>query len=527
MSKLQKILSMLLVICIFTGSVSTISFAYHAEGMQSGSRNARQTVEYATSTAPLYDDSSIFEKETILETLTTNEAAVSFGNIIDDNTRSSKSTSNTLSTIEDLFGCDFEISTAYHILDNVTQNDYIRYIGEDRTEISFSEEEGIFKISTIYNEESTTKNRKFSAEELQKSCADLMPKLYSLFNIKEEYLLTETYDFDQDYLFFTFEKEMKSGITNPFQSINVVQNKNTLNFTIAVKFDRSPNAITPKISAVDAISVANEYTAEGITLNSAELTYVSDAVYNSKIYQCDDVCYLVYKISSADSNLFIYIDALSGNYISRDWMMLETGYTVAISESNNPDADNYNSNMDNMTSAEIAQYNSWRYQKRVWAASAMARLGYSVTSASFSTSALITSVRNYLQALTNEYAFYFTGHGSETALGFKRSGIERITIDDVAGNWHFVFLDACKTAVDTRWADAFRINGYSNRAYLGWNGNIAWDAGYQFAQEFWPLINGTNTVRQAAVDAAALVPGSGTTPIRFYGDTSYTGEAWS
>ena len=31
----------------------------------------------------------------------------------------------------------------------------------------------------------------------------------------------------------------------------------------------------------------------------------------------------------------------------------------------------------------------------------------------------------------------------------------------------------------------------------------------------------------AAVDAAADVPGEGTTPIKFYGDRSYTGKAWT
>ena len=49
---------------------------------------------------------------------------------------------------------------------------------------------------------------------------------------------------------------------------------------------------------------------------------------------------------------------------------------------------------------------------------------------------------------------------------------------------------------------------------------------YLFALKFWPLIDGNRSVRQAAVDAAAGVDGDGTTPIRFYGDRSYTGRAW-
>ena len=239
----------------------------------------------------------------------------------------------------------------------------------------------------------------------------------------------------------------------------------------------------------------------------------------------DDICYLVYAVSSSGENGILYIDALNGEYVGRDIVMAETGFAVAIQESANSTAYNYNSDLDGYTATEIAQFNSWRIDKMTWAASAMRRLGYSATSSSYTTSAMITDVQDYLSALGNEYAFYFSGHGNSSLLGFKRNGWIRTS--DVDGNWHFVFLDACQTAVDTGWADAFNINGYNDRAYLGWNGNIQWGNGYLFAEEFWPLINGTNTVRQAAVDAAALVPGSGTTPIKFYGDTSYTGEAWS
>lgn len=138
---------------------------------------------------------------------------------------------------------------------------------------------------------------------------------------------------------------------------------------------------------------------------------------------------------------------------------------------------------------------------------------------------MFDDIQDYLQALGNEYAFYFSGHGTQNALGFFEHIL--ITPNDVHGNWHFVFLDSCNSASGTSWANAFNINGYSNRAFLGWNGTIEWDPGYAFAEHFWPLVNGVNTIQNAAVVAAALVPGDGTTPIKFYGDTSYTGMAWS
>lgn len=98
---------------------------------------------------------------------------------------------------------------------------------------------------------------------------------------------------------------------------------------------------------------------------------------------------------------------------------------------------------------------------------------------------------------------------------------------DVSGNWHFVFLDACHTADSSNWANRFNISSsYSNRAYLGWSGAVLTGNSYKFAVQFWPLV-GTMSIRNAAVAAAAEVEGSGTTPIRFYGDTSYYGKAWS
>ena len=104
---------------------------------------------------------------------------------------------------------------------------------------------------------------------------------------------------------------------------------------------------------------------------------------------------------------------------------------------------------------------------------------------------------------------------------------EVFNIEDISGNWHFVYLDGCYTGSADDWADAFHIDGYSNRAYLGWRGDVLMANTYRFNEIFFPMLNGAIAVRQAAVDAAAQVPGDGTTPIRFYGDTTYDGTSWS
>lgn len=523
MYKFKKSVSLLLLCCILISCLPITALAGRPEQFApDASVNVDSSVEQFAETA---ECATISETERVIETLRNVDAEISFKNTL-ANAVQADNGSDELEVIENLFDCTLNVEAAHQILDTATDSEYTRFVCEDRTELSFSEDGGLVKISTIYNEPITDQTSELSVKEMQNVCLDMMPDLYQLFEIEKEYILTDTYDFDEDYLFFTFEKQLENGVVNPLQSINVVFNKDTLKFSIAVKFDSAPNAIKPQISESEAIAAANEKVIDGNMLNSAELTYISDRAYSLALdHYNGNICYLVYEVSSLDSDCIIYIDALSGEYVCRDIKMGEAGLSAVIQESANPSAYNYNSDLVNYTSAEIARLNTMYRDKMNWAASAMGRLGYTATAKSYTTSQMITDIKNYLKALTNEYAFYFSGHGSTTVLGFKQNGWIRPS--DVTGNWHFVFLDGCSTAADSGWADAFKINGYSNRAFLGWNTTVYSNNIYKFAEKFWPLINGTNTVRQAAVDAAALVPGSGTTPIKFYGDVSYTGRAWS
>ena len=77
------------------------------------------------------------------------------------------------------------------------------------------------------------------------------------------------------------------------------------------------------------------------------------------------------------------------------------------------------------------------------------------------------------------------------------------------------------------WADAFKINGYTGRGFLGWSGKVLVDNQYEFDSYFLALVINGMRPREAAVQAAAKVPGSGTTPIKYYGDRSYSGRAYS
>ncbi len=144
-----------------------------------------------------------------------------------------------------------------------------------------------------------------------------------------------------------------------------------------------------------------------------------------------------------------------------------------------------------------------------------------------------SDVLNYVNNDPKAYAFYINCHGNSSSLATKdSSGNSKLVLNssEVSGNWHFVFLDACKTAANTTWANAFKINSnYSKRAFLGWSNLINQVNSHEFSGYFWNEVAArkyTSNVRDAAVWAADKVPGSGTTPIRFYGDRSYNGTAY-
>ena len=148
----------------------------------------------------------------------------------------------------------------------------------------------------------------------------------------------------------------------------------------------------------------------------------------------------------------------------------------------------------------------------------------------YDTYTLKTKILNYIGIGGNEYAMYIRCHGCPSYICGKNSSnteARKIYPSDLSGNWHFVFLDGCETGASNNFASALHIYGYSNRAFLGWYNTVATSASKAFVQNYWPILasSTTKTVRQAALDTAALIASS--TPIRFYGDTSYNGRPQS
>ncbi len=131
----------------------------------------------------------------------------------------------------------------------------------------------------------------------------------------------------------------------------------------------------------------------------------------------------------------------------------------------------------------------------------------------------------------NNYAFYVSTHGpsDEAAIAgetyFLCHVMAKVYPDDLSGNWHLVYIDACNSKRNNKFPVALNITGHSNRGYLGWATTVGVYAANSFNNYFWETYVTRYTIQQAAVKAAADVPGAGSTPIRFSGDTSWYGYA--
>ena len=132
-------------------------------------------------------------------------------------------------------------------------------------------------------------------------------------------------------------------------------------------------------------------------------------------------------------------------------------------------------------------------------------------------------ILNWIGNTGNGYAFYIQSHGNSS---YFEDGVgNKIYPSECGGNWDLVFLDFSDSAASSNYADAFNTTGYSNRCFIGWYDTIYTSYADEFGYYFWIEEVGTSSIYLAALSAAGSVPGAGTTPISFYGDSDYDGSA--
>lgn len=164
-----------------------------------------------------------------------------------------------------------------------------------------------------------------------------------------------------------------------------------------------------------------------------------------------------------------------------------------------------------------------------YAAKTFQKLGYNIVTTNgsdlFTTTGSKSTVMSYINSNGKNYGFYVLAHGVPGAFTMHKGDLNQvIKANEISGNWHLVFIDACSALSTSEFANAFKTtSAYSNRAILGWFNDVTTYA----LHEYWPYFYeqaGTTNLRQAALNAAGKCQSS--TPIRFYGDASWYGWAW-
>lgn len=321
-------------------------------------------------------------------------------------------------------------------------------------------------------------------------------------DLKDGYKLVSSEAFDDDYWQLEWQKEIGNGVLNPYDSLKVVTDRRDNSVVVYNRFKMTPDATKAVISEKEALNAAqpvlDAVAGVGNTSISLAVTRPNHFWNEDGPYQADNVAKLAYKIIVGDQYT-IYIDAITGDNLGGDISKVRKAKAFA------------------WTGFDTAEMSA------VLAKSGMRAMGYSTLSSWVgSGSGMGTAITNFWDA-SSSYGFYVDCHGDETTI--TDNSTWTLTTDDVEGNWKFVFLDACSTANGKAWAKAFNIYGKSNRAFLGWSADVDQDPAYEFCTYFWPEVedqNHSDTIRDAAVWAASQV--SGSTPIKFYGDTSYDGR---
>lgn len=392
--------------------------------------------------------------------------------------------------------------------------DFNKIMGDDNNDICF---EATFNDGSVidYNEElDIVSYSNFNREKntMARTNDDIIDAIKSEYNIDSSYSVSVNAD-NGDSVYCWERKDIENNCINIYDSLTIRVDGETNDVVLFNRFDDSYESSNEQIISEQkakeiALNVNNKFN----KISSCEKEYVKPNFYwnNDHIaYEKADVVRLVYSIT-IDDLYIVQVDAYTGEIIGGDM----------IKAANNAGTFAYNGfNTTNTAYATLS---------RNLAKTAFSGLGYTNSSTLVGDTGLRSKVLSFVTNDTKAYGFYIDCHGNSTTLATDSMTILRSS--EVTGNWHFVFLDACETAVNTTWANAFKINNnYTKRAFLGWSNTVTVGNGYDFCKYFWPETTGrnhSNNIRDAAVWAASKVPGSGTTPIRFYGDKTYNGRSY-
>lgn len=388
---------------------------------------------------------------------------------------------------------------------NYTDKTYTKYIIDHDHYVCVDENN---KIQTIYNagEDILAPTRDYKFNTTEKQYLAVGEQALEMLGLDGQYQLVKSEEESIDFWLLAYRKVLENGLENECDGVNIMISRanNTVGFLVT--FNMPANTLYADITENEAIAAAQPIINKwNMNFNSIKLKYVQpNYFWNDDIqYEPANFVRLAYEIELNNSAYFIHVDAVTGEVIGGDMAM---GAGGAFG--------------DQYVAGATTRIN-------------LAKTGIGTTmgytplfyrcSSEYATK---TDIMNYLQR-SDARAFYFTGHGSRSAISTKTKddklswSLKRETIEGYNPNCNFVML-ACCSAGTPEWANTFNIYYNStNKAFIGFYNTIWTSIDQRFNNIFWQEV-GKSRLYNCALYAKACITDYNT-PLYFLGDVDYWG----
>lgn len=411
------------------------------------------------------------------------------------------------------------------IYDKSIDREVTRVISDD-AEIDFDNTGNIvtFKNLDDYSTEDKNKRNYIEGEALptityeitsQTDLTDVISQVDDLYNLSN-YELVDCSNNIKEAWILTWCRDYGNNLINPYECINLVVDAKDGSITILGKNSMEPNATVAVITADQASAIANPIISQyGNNNIKTKLTFFRPNFYweDEGPFETADFVRLSWEVYIEDK-VSVQVDALTGEILG--------GYDVQST-----DCARAVSAVESYRRAECASlaYNAFN------------TLGYNQSAYPPVTWNINQADIDWVLSRPDCYGLYLRCHGGiingVSVLGDK-SILQDCTwtkwSNTSYGNWHFVYLDACQSSVNTNFADAFNATS-AGRCFVGWNIIIAQSTSYDFNSRFFPKL-GHMTVYNAVVEAlwesrnAGHNSGNTLCNPGFIGDPNYYGWAW-
>jgi len=424
------------------------------------------------------------------------------------------------------------------IKDNTLDREVYRAESDD-AEIDFDEDGNVVKIfnkndfdrpdqqTTKYEENANADNsNKYmlnTSEDLQSIIDNIASQ-----NDLEGYVLVSCSNSLEGTWVLVWHKDLGNGVLNGYDVASTTIDAKDGSIMIFGRKTVLPNTNTPIVTEKQALKFAKPIfdKFEKPSITSVKLTTFRPNFYwemlkNNEAYEEADFIRLAWAVT-IDSGATIDIDAETGEILGGD----------------QPQATGRAAETPGMYNETIA------FDCANHAYAGLNALGYDQSNDNLVNYALDQADAEWLlREEPNLRALYLRCHGVVNTNGTSANAVTdrknwTVYSSDVRhSGWEFVYLDACKTASTSTFANAFGIYSFSsNKFYMGWGISVLQTVQWRFTCNFWNYAMNSNDdgsrSLKTAIDQAKFsttVDGGYTdaqVDIRYYGDEDWNGWAY-